>query len=79
MENCVAPGLDEFDVLLEVVLSFSQSTTIGVPSTIVVPSPVSGTINIQQNDWQLMGASAGRCNIVILYSIALEFHTFNES
>ena len=25
MENCVAPGLDEFDVLLEVVLSFSQS------------------------------------------------------
>ena len=24
MENCVAPGLDEFDVLLEVVLSLAR-------------------------------------------------------
>ena len=26
MENCVAPGLDEFDVLLEVVLSLVRVT-----------------------------------------------------
>ena len=27
MENCVAPGLDEFDVLLEVVLSLVREMT----------------------------------------------------
>ena len=30
MENCVAPGLDEFDVLLEVVLSLVRVDSNGI-------------------------------------------------
>ena len=45
MENCVAPGLDEFDVLLEVVLSLVRVLALiyakvaGRPGTGSYPAP----------------------------------------
>ena len=69
MENCVAPGLDEFDVIIRSCIVFSQSTYASAQSILINAFSLAASIVVHV----VMVAMSRNCDMSVRVVIQMQF------